>query len=605
MTAEKDQLGFDLPERRKPGKDSFNTKQRKVEEWIALLPMGNVGETARQVFGALHETNRLRVSWQERYRLLESLRAPVAYVGQALHKRFLGLTFPLPPKTRRIAHLATELYNEMALGYKIAIEDMLDANFLFRDKRALTIMLHRALRYLNKVLLTTYQVYSPQPHNTWSDIHRLYRYAETARLFRASVTDTEQELLPKTTIATAYKQALLLALASPYRLRQGEVGIVYSALELWAHLAQIMPYDAQADREAALCYPPLDSHGEPSHLVFSHYDRGNGGCRLIDLQPLAITVREELGQAERSSTTELKRRLGAGLTVDLLRRLSLTWGVPPKRSSARNAKAEDVEVVVGLSSVHRALGLVTALRSMTALPNASNATAPEDLFSRTSTFQSRTIASENDQKADVWDPFKARAATQQSAQRPQAATAKATPLPLQTWAMRDQSAGGCRIARSGMDTLGVQVGDLIGVRPYTDTHDRHWTVSVVRWIRHTSEEELELGVQSITGRGQPAAARTRQPNGTMSEYQRIIGLPEDKEHNLVASLLVPPLLYTVGATLSVRFDETEHPLLLTGVQEGTGSFVQFTFENLNAIRNEPARENPQQPSDFNSLWSDL
>ena len=91
----------------------------------------------------------------------------------------------------------------------------------------------------------------------------------------------------------------------------------------------------------------------------------------------------------------------------------------------------------------------------------------------------------------------------------------------------------------------------------------------------------------------------------MTEYQRIIGLPEDKEHNLVASLLVPPLLYTVGATLSVRFDETEHPLLLTGVQEGTGSFVQFTFENLNAIRNEPARENPQQPSDFNSLWSDL
>lgn len=605
MAAEKSRLGFDLPERRKPGKDSFNTKQRKVEEWIALLPMGNVGETARQVFGTLHATNRLRISWQERYRFLELLRPPVAYVGQALHKRFIGLTFPLPPKTRRIAQLATELYNEMALGYKIAIEDMLNTNILFRDKRVLTIMLHRTLRYLNKVLLTTYQVYSPQPHNTWSDIHRLYRYAEAARLFRASVTDTEQELLPKTTIATAYKQALLLALATPYRLRQGEVSIVYSVLELWAHLAQIVPYDAQADREAALFVTELDSNAEPSHLAFSHYDCSSGECRLIDLQQLAVTVREELNQAERNIMTELKRRLGVGLTVDLLRRLSLTWGVPPKRSSVRNAKSEEVEVVVGLSSVHRALGLVTALRSMTALPDASSAAAPEDLFSRTSTFQSRTIASENDQRADVWDPFKAQAAATKSTNRPQAAAPQATPLPMQTWSLRDQSVGGCRIARSGLDTLGVQVGDLIGVRPYTDTHDRPWTVGVVRWIRHTSEEELEIGVQNITSRGQPAAARTRQPKGTMTAYQRIIGLPEDKEHNLVASLLVPSLLYTVGTTLLVRFDEAEHALLLTGVHEATGSFVQFTFENLNAIRNEPVRENPQQSSDFNSLWSDL
>lgn len=601
MAADKSQIGFELPERRKPGKDAFNTKQRKVDEWIALLPMGNVGETARQVFGALYETNRLNLPWQERYRFLEALRGPVLYVGQTLHKRFLGLTCPLPPKAQRIAHLAVELYGEMALGYKAAVEDMLLVNALFRDKRALTTMLHRSLRYLNKVLLTTYQVYSPQPRNTWADIHRIYRYAETMRLFRAAVTDEEQELLPKTTIATAYKQALLLALATPYRLRQGEVNVVYAALELWAHLAQVGPHDPQADRDSALFATDLDSDGEPSHLAFSHCDCSQDNCRLIDPQQLAVTVRDELGQAERGVTTELKRRLGSGLTIDLLRRLSLTWGVPPKRGSARSTKLATVEVVVGLTSMHRALGLVTALRSMTSLPGNHG---PEDLFTTTATFRSRTVVSENDQKTDVWDPFKPKPAAQQASQQPGTA-AKPTPLTIQTWALRDQSTGGCRIARKGGDTLGVQVGDLIGVRIHSDTHDGHWTLGVVRWLHQTSAEELELGIQNITNAGRPAAGRTRQANGAMTEYQRIIGLPENKEQNRPASLLVPPLLYTVGTTLLVRIDDHEHRLLLTNVQESTGTFVQFSFENLDAAHSDPAPEETHLPTDFNSLWSDL
>lgn len=40
-------IGFTLPERHKPGRDSFDTKPRKVAAWISQLPMGNVGETAR------------------------------------------------------------------------------------------------------------------------------------------------------------------------------------------------------------------------------------------------------------------------------------------------------------------------------------------------------------------------------------------------------------------------------------------------------------------------------------------------------------------------------------------------------------------------------
>ncbi len=603
MAEGKGHIGFALPDQHKPGRDSFDTKPRKVEAWISQLPMGNVGETARQVFGALHESNRLRISWDERYRLLEALRAPVGYIGQALHKRFTGLTFPLQPKTQRIANLATELYSEMALGYKIAIEDMLARSFLFRDRKALTIMLHRALRYLNRVLLTTYQVYSQQPRETWADLHRLYRYAEERRLHQSSVTDKEQEILPKTSIATAYKQALLLALATPYRLRQGEVSVIYAALEIWAHLAQLTPYTPGANPETPLFVTHLGSNEEPSHLAFNHFQCDDGQCRLIDLERLTVTVQEERDLIAGGTTTELKHRLGGSLSVDLLRRLGMTWGVPPKRGFYRSNKSSKAEVVVGLTSVHRALGLVSALRSITLLNNDSG---PENLFSKTSQFSSRVVAAESDVKEDVWDVFKPKPKSQPG--QPQQTAPKTPPLLMQTWEVRDESGGGYRVARSGSDTLGVQVGDLIAVRPLTDTHDANWVIGVVRWIRHSGPEELEMGVQTIASRSRPAAARARQNDGKLTEFQRIIGLPEIKDPPQPQSLLAPPLLFSVGTTLLVQFDHTEHRLMLTGLLESTGSFSKFTFEDLGSTGGDaPAKPDSLagQPGDYSTLWTDL
>lgn len=604
MAEGKGHIGFALPDQHKPGRDSFDTKPRKVEAWISQLPMGNVGETARQVFGALHESNRLRISWDERYRLLEALRGPVGYIGQALHKRFTGLTFPLQPKTQRIANLATELYGEMALGYKIAIEDMLARSFLFRDRKALTIMLHRALRYLNRVLLTTYQVYSPQPRETWADLHRLYRYAEERRLHQSSVTDKEQEILPKTSIATAYKQALLLALATPYRLRQGEVGVIYAALEIWAHLAQLTPYTSGANPEAPLFVTHLGSNEEPSHLAFNHFQCDDGQCRLIDLERLTLTVQEERDLIAAGTTTELKHRLGGSLNVDLLRRVGMTWDVPPKRGFYRSNKSSKAEVVVGLTAVHRALGLVSALRSITLLNSGDS--GPENLFSKTSQFSSRVVAAESDVKEDVWDVFKPKPAAKPG--QAQQAAPKTPALLMQTWEVRDESGGGYRIARSGSDTLGVQVGDLIAVRPLTDTHDANWVIGVVRWIRHSGPEELEMGVQNIANRSRPAAARMRQEGGKLTEFQRIIGLPEVKEPPQPQSLLAPPLLFGVGSTLLVQFDHTEHRLMLTGLLESTGSFSKFSFEDLGSTgATAPAKTDTHggQPADYSNLWNDL
>ena len=121
MAKGKGQIGLSIAERHRPTKESFDFRSASVEQWVETLPVGNVGETARLVYGALHDVNRLDISWKERQRFLEQLRAPISYVQESLVKRYTGMSFPLPPKTQRIAALAQTLYLEMALGYKTAI----------------------------------------------------------------------------------------------------------------------------------------------------------------------------------------------------------------------------------------------------------------------------------------------------------------------------------------------------------------------------------------------------------------------------------------------------------------------------------------------------
>ena len=84
-------LGLSVPKRQKPGKDAFSIRPRKVEQWIDALPKANLGETARQVYKALIETNQLELTHQDRTRFLESVREVVQYITDSMRKHFIGV----------------------------------------------------------------------------------------------------------------------------------------------------------------------------------------------------------------------------------------------------------------------------------------------------------------------------------------------------------------------------------------------------------------------------------------------------------------------------------------------------------------------------------
>ncbi|MDH5778845.1 MAG: molecular chaperone, partial [Gammaproteobacteria bacterium] len=68
------QLALDLPAREKPDKSAFDIRPRKLEAWIGNLPRANLGETARQVYKAIKETNHLSFNHTDRAHFLELMR---------------------------------------------------------------------------------------------------------------------------------------------------------------------------------------------------------------------------------------------------------------------------------------------------------------------------------------------------------------------------------------------------------------------------------------------------------------------------------------------------------------------------------------------------
>ncbi len=128
---------------------SFSSPQpKKVREWVDSLPQMNVGESAKRLYSAIQELNRLKSDAETRFQLMEILRGPIHYICDSLEKHFLNKSVVLPPKEAKIASLAQALQNHLSAGYKAVTLQCL-ARVKVGDKEAKKLCLlaiHRANR---------------------------------------------------------------------------------------------------------------------------------------------------------------------------------------------------------------------------------------------------------------------------------------------------------------------------------------------------------------------------------------------------------------------------------------------------------------------------
>ncbi len=607
-------IGLDVPAQTKPDRESFNIRPRKVAAWIDALPRANLGETAKQIYTVLHQTNQLKYSYRDRLRFLEMLREPVDYVTRSMKKHFIGVSLPLPDKSQKIAAITKDLFCSMATGYKIVLEDMLAKHLIIFDKKPLITLTHRSISYIGQSFLTAYQSYTPFSSLYWGELHKLYTFAEKRKILKNKIRDEHHAYVEKTSISTEYARILLLSLASPYHLRHGESGKVYGALERWLTQSIIRPINTE-DKDKLV--DNLSQAQAPSALSLTiakgHVD--SQFLRVIDTFEIAEKLEYELknNQDVGASTITSIDVSHPDLSHDLLRRLLIAWAVASKRHFPRTHKSEKIKVSIGLSAAHQFI---------TQKAQAIDDGQYVNKFKHRSHFESTEIKLKSKDSSasseDVWgliypseltglEPLVENELSLQEDIQINAVTRNMQTQEKQyqadNWLIINESAKGLLINNEDKLKNKAQVGELVSIRRDSSSRSEKWSVGVIRWLKFNQDKNLQMGIETLNPNA--AAVGIRSASTPNAPLQRSLMLPELKNLKQPACLIMSPVQWREGHQIMINMLGKDIPATLTKCVQNTGLFAQFQFEIKPQEISEEKAQIIEKDDDFSSIWSSI
>jgi hypothetical protein len=540
-------MNLQLPQRVKPGNYSFNTDPATLTAWLNDLPLLNTERTRELLDGALQQVNALALPTQKRQKALELFTKPVICTTDALKKKFLNKPLPLNGNNLLYATQTLELLNQIATGYRVLAEDLRNNA---AERPQLAIAIHRALRCLSEILLTCYQIYIQYPEGIWRVINLLYALADEYNITDQDVTDTTLKTPKPGNIETVYKQALLLSLACPYRLRQKEIYIAHSTLMEWASFSQLHHMDD--DNTHGLFSINLQSDTPASYRVLGNEDTGNPHARILDTRSMAERIRNNVNTSH---------------NTDTLQRLLLAWGAMPKRQFARQQQNAPVKLIIGLNAIH-SLALGPAIDK----PKTDENIRDKD-YLQDPTFESTTKINTNkstsNNTADGNNPFKGAYATD-----------NITSSRVESWKIVDISAGGYCLLWDSDEVSCAQVGELVALIEEEHLDPDKWQLGAIRRMKFTEERGLELGVQLLSPGATAVWARPCKDGINTGDKIQGILLPEIKAIKVQASLLLPSMPFRTDCSTTFEYNGNKETVKLTHQLENTGSFTQYHFTPL-------------------------
>ncbi len=540
-----------------------------LADWVGSLPMANTADTATQIRQATFEIARLNVDFAGRMELLESLRPTLHYLCARLDQSATTSN----THGDAIARLAQRLQTNLCSGYKAVILAALDEAEDRGVAETLSLAIHRALSDLSRTLLRTLQFYVAPADRLWQELNQLYLLAERLGVENDDWADQENHSRPETTVRDAYLRSILLALSKPNQLRHRQLSQVFNALELWGPFVTL----AAPDGEALFCIDLASEQGP-------RYER------LIEkpVEPRCVHTEQLVFELEAYA-----REVDGSLPIpeqfptELVSHLADAWGAMRRRSFNRAPASAPMKVCVGIRAAHYflsgAVDFVDQLdRKDALLQEEVNPFLKQDAL---------VVASTNPAEVkDIWDdafdlrvkiPVNPRIADPEALLRGQGSNGGTDKDPRGSFnyydtTSMDTSPGGYRIRWNEPLPSNVQTGELVAVR---DERDPRWCVAVIRWIRQDGEG-TSMGIELLSPRAIPVAARVINKKGGPTDYARVFLLPALEPIGQPATLVTPPVPFQDGQKINLLREGVQTTAQLGKCTLKTESFNQFTFRVL-------------------------
>ncbi|WP_455208470.1 hypothetical protein [Kaarinaea lacus] len=614
---------LNIPELSAPSTDSFDIRPRKIEAWLQELPLGDTGECARRIYLTLKEINRLDISGKDRWRVLELLTPRILDINASLARHYTNQMLPIPDKDQKVAALCIELYSELAVGYKILIDQIWIKRLNFLNNKPMVSMIYRAMYYLFQVLLTAYEIYTDPPRNTWMHIHQLYLYAEDNRLTQIVPRDTKPKgAIPRSSVGDLYVQIVLLGLLSPFRLRQTDTKKVVMALKDWSKHCKIYPADQYEEKTGHVLIKQNSDYAPGYHFVDNAINHVY--TRTLDTTDLVARINDLVV----SHPARMEQNTGIyDLPPDVIRLLIITWGGKSKRLFSRTSKDNQLTVSVGISATHFMVTNMQKLHSTLAekgsyaeliksfaadkLPAFSDLLDKDELsFDSGAHFDVAPlfgISSINGASTDVWDDDFGSKELGQSYNLKMWQQGKVktptTPFHSVHWDNLNESANGyclfSNLKESGSSTK-VQIGELIGVRNDKVKKEEAIDIGIIRRLKST-DKGIELGIQKLAPMADAVAVCMFHQRNVQGKYQRALLLPAMKPRHLSITL-VAGKSFKVGDDVLLNKFGFLAKIHLMKIIETTAEFNQFEFSVQKVIGLESA-QTTEQAKNFDSVWT--
>jgi hypothetical protein len=327
---------------------------------------------------------------------------------------------------------------------------------------------------------------------------------------------------------------------------------VNAFLARWAHKATLGPVtpsvdpvghfliDFETDHPAVPFPRDVPLHAAPA-------------LRAVDAIELARVVHDF---SKRLQKGEAPRKLGLGFEcigagcVDTLRRMLRFWGLAGHRQFSRRRLHQPLSLCVGLNAIHFFAGgqqPFTPPRSPVVI--AERAVALPD---------PAALEAELSEERSVTAP------------RPELFRVDSR------WQLRDESAGGLSLARSGDVGMPIRVGDLLGIQ---NPALNQWRIGVVRWVKSADTQHVEVGVEMLAPQGHPLAVRPAGSNA--APYSQALLLAPIEALRQPATLLVASGSCQPGQDIEMAEGDLPPRRVRTlNVVERSSAFMQVVFADV-------------------------
>ncbi|MBI3562986.1 MAG: hypothetical protein HY080_14845 [Gammaproteobacteria bacterium] len=572
------------PFNRQAVEEEFDHRPSALSQWLVELPRASIGKTAELLFNALRYLNQRQLAYGDRFRTLESLREPVYYVTSNIKKHYIGVAHPLPEKTLRISEACRGFYEALASGYRKVIEDTQTANGFFLDKKIQTSAAHRCVTYLGQALLNSYEVYAAFHQDNWSRLHAMYAIAEAQDYHEIPTADDIYQKKRKTTLKDKYLRILLLYLAQPYHLRQGEISRVYHQLDDWHGLASLDKPDAQDLRLLEGQHIVLLGSDYPPEVArLPNLTAELNNYRIINTTRLVDALKTELQQSSHHAAQNQTQAVTDKNYPDLLRRLIVAWGQLHKRKFSRQQIVKKLAIRVGVHQIHK------QLVNETVISNQQTGTASQhgdDLvgLNQVAHYESIDIQAVNSEKDDIWSSVYPALNFQK-----QETTPATTALPdihnpgdADDWTLLNLSPEGFCLMCVTSPEEKLQVGELIALKYLRQAESSAWSLGIIRWMKSYPKSGIELGGQLLSPCAIPIGLVQPGKEEQQEQVNRGLLLPAIAAIERPASIVTTAFFYRVGDVLCIKqLHQPDTLIQLARIIGKNGLIQQFQFAVLN------------------------